>query len=829
MSGAAGVGSRITPDRFPNEPKEDHVWVNWRYERGAKVLKVPGQDYNAATDKPGSWRSYEKALEAFGESPGRYEGIGRVVLEEDPYVGVDLDHCRDRITGELKPWAAEIVRILDSYTEITPSLEGVRIWIRGHVPHGSYSTKLDSGGEPVKAGDARATNMGVEIYAGKRWFAVTGWHLEGTPQTINPRTTETTKIARRYFPDKFKPREEPRATRSPYVGGEKWDLEAWLEEYGVPVDRETSDNQGRKWKLSECPRTDRHSTDDATGAYVGQRYGDGGTLYGGIYARCSHAGCGGGDLDIWHDLRRAYEPGWEPHKTIKVNFGTRKRENSKRSDADSSDGSDGFSKQETFIQPGEFPVDALPEGCANYVKEAAESLLCPPELVGIPALCALSAVMGHSRALRIKPGWTVSGNLFAAVVDEPGSRKSPAAAFAYKPLHKLQAKLRKDYREGKKDYEKEVRQHAVDKKLAAKDNKAEPEPPAKPIMKRCIVDDITVEALAGRFEENPRGLLSAQDELTGFIRGMDQYKSGGKGNTRQTYLKIWSNQPIIVDRKGGEEPVVIPNPYVTLQGSIQPGVLDEIADGRDDGFLDRWLFAYPESRQGGYSDSYVSNAAELAYERTIEALWKKEPLEQSEDGYEPRVIQMSEEAKELFKAEANGLREEMYAPGFPEVMRGAWAKFDLHLARLALILAVARQAREEREEVSADDMRNALALLEYFKDSARKVYGQLFEANPDDVLATDLKTFLTKTGYVFSGTLSLLRESLKSRAYPKTNEGAGRALRRIAESTPGLSLSSKSDGKNRIITLELEKPSEPSKPSSGGSSYADLGADLGGV
>ncbi len=529
---------------------------------------------------------------------------------------------------------------------------------------------------------------------------------------------------------------------------------------------------------------------------------------------------------LYDELEEVF--GWKKIRLIHGGRGQNRR-GPGGSATDVSDVSDVSSKQETFIHPGEFPVDALPEECANYVREAAESLLCPPELVGLPSLCAMSAAIGHSRALRIKPGWTVSGNLYAVVVDWPGSRKSPAAAFAYKPLHKLQAELRKDYKEAKKDYEKEMRQHAVDKKLAAKDNKAEPEPPARPTMKRCIVDDITVEALAGRVEENPRGLLSAQDELTGFIRGMDQYKSGGKGNTRQTYLKIWSNQPIIVDRKGGEEPVVIPNPYVTLQGSIQPGVLDEIADGRDDGFLDRWLFAYPESRQGGYSDSYVSNAAELAYERTIKALWNKEPLEESEDGYEPRVIQMSEEAKELFKAEANGLREEMYAPGFPEVMRGAWAKFDLLLARLALILAVTRQAHEEREEVSEEDMRNALALLSYFKDSARKVYGQLFEANPDDILATDLKTFLTKAGYVFSGTLSSLRDSLKSRAYPKTNEGAGRALRRIAESTPGLSLSSKSNGKNRIITLELEKPSEPSEPSSGGSSYADLGADLGGV
>lgn len=819
MSGAPSL-KPLTPELYPDGPKQDDVWVCWLYET-TKVPKVAGERRNAASNNPATWRPYETAVKAFRDKPHLYSGIGMVIQDDGPYIGWDLDACRDPVTEVIEDWALEIVRELGTYTEVSPSGTGLKLWACGDVPHRSYAKRLSK-----DEGEKR----GIEVYAGAQWFAVTGWHLEGTPRTITRCSTPMTKLVKRHFPNKFKPKEEPRAPRSPDIGRDEFDLAVWLEKYGVPLAGETPDNQGRKWKLSECPRAERHSSADVSGAYVGQYFGDGWTLYGGLYARCSHTGCKGApEVDLWHDLRRAYEPGWEPYKTINVDFGKRRRQNSRGPGFDSFDGSDSFSKEKPFVHPGEFPVYALPPWCADYIWEAAESLLCPPELVALPVLSALSSVIGQSRALRIKPGWRVLANFFGAVVDEPGSRKSPAAAYAYAPLYKLQAELRKDFKEAKEDYEKKVRQHAVDKKLAARDDKPEPEPPAKPVMKRCIVDDITTEALAVRLEENPRGLLSAQDELTGFIRGMDQYKSGGKGNTRQTYLKMWSNQPIIVDRKGGEEPVVIPHPYVTMQGSIQPGVLGEIADGRDDGFLDRWIFAYPEPRQGGYSDSYVSDASELAYERTIKALWNKEPHEQSEDGYEPRVIQMSEEAKELFKAEANGLREEMYARGFPEVMRGAWAKFDLHLARLALILAVTRQAHEEREEVSADDMRNALSLLEYFKDSARKVYGQLFEANPDDVLAAALMTFLTNAGYVFSGTLSLLRDSLDSRAYPKTNEGAGRSLRRIAESTPGLSLSSKSNGKNRIITLELEILSEPSNRQSDGNSYADLGADTGGL
>ncbi len=812
--GAAGARPAITPELFPAGPKEEAVWLNWADE-GTKVPKVAGETRNAATDEPATWRPYERAVKALDSNPRFYSGIGMVIRDDDPYIGVDLDECRDPETKEIDAWALEIIEELHTYTEVSPSGTGVKMWACGDVPHRSYSKKLEAG-----------SKKGIEVYAGGRWFAVTGWHLEGTPRLINRRTKQLTKLVKRHFPNKFKAQEAARATRAPYVVGDEFDLEDWLAERGVPIAGETSDNQGRKWKLSECPRAERHSTHDATGAYVGQMYGDGGTLFGPIYARCSHASCGGGDIDLWHDLRRAYEPGWEPHRTISVDFEKRRRQGSGGPPADVSDVSDVFSKGEAPIRASEFPVDALPEGCANYVREAAASLLCPPELVGLPVLCALSAVIGKSRSLRIKPGWTVWANLYAAVVDEPGSRKSPAAAFAYKPLQKLQGELRKDYREGKKAYEKDMRQHAVDKKTAAKNGEPEPEPPAKTTMKRCIVDDITVEALAVRLEENPRGLLSAHDELTGFLRGMDQYKSGGKGNARQTYLKIWSNQDIIVDRKGSDDPVVVPKPYVTLQGAIQPGVLDEIADGRDDGFLDRWIIAYPQSTQGGYSDDYVSDAAELAYERAIKALWNKEPLEDSDDGFEPRVVRMSEEAKDLFKKEANRLREEMYAPGFPEVMRGAWAKLDLQLARLSLIPALARQAQDDREEVGADDMRNALALLEYFKDSARKVYGQLFEASPDDVLAADIKAFLTKTGYIYSGTISHLRESLDSRAFPKSDKAGGRALRRIAKSAPGLGLASRADGKNRLVMLQLQKTSETSE---GGNPYADLGADTGGV
>ena len=589
---------------------------------------------------------------------------------------------------------------------------------------------------------------------------------------------------------------KPEEPRRFYVhsGGreyEEFDLEGWITRHNVPVKREGPwARGGYKWILEEC--LNGHA--DNSGYILRMPSGA-------IVARCHHNSC---DYE-WRDFRKHYEPDA---------YESRER-NGRGSRADSSDRTDSSSKERYSVKTPPFPTDALPPGCARYVKEAAASLRCAPELVGVPILAALSGVMGHTAVIRIKAGWTVSGSIYAAVVDSPGSRKSPAAALAYKPLEKLQATLRNAHKQEMEIFNKDMREHVVKKKRATKEDLPEPEPPVAPKMRRCIVDDITVEALATRLEQNPRGVLSAHDELTGFLKGLDQYKSGGKGNARQSYLKMWSNNAIYVDRKGSDEPVIVPRPYVTLQGAIQPSVLGEIGAGRDDGFLDRFVFGYPEPHRGGYSEDTISGQAELAYYNVIGSLWDKQPAGEEDDEIRPRVVRMATEAKSLFVEAANNLAREMYASGFPEVLRGPWSKFDTHLARLALIIAVTRSAEEgaENERATGDDMRNALRLLDYFKATTRKVYGQLFEANPDDVLASDLVTLLTQSQYVFSGTISQLMEALESTALPDTPEALGKAIRRIVKSSPDLSLESKSTGKERIITITLEKPSEPSEPS----------------
>jgi hypothetical protein len=112
-----------------------------------------------------------------------------VLTQANPFVGVDLDHCRDPETGAIEKWAREIIAFLWSYTEVTPSGTGFRIFLRATLPP-----------EGRKHGR-------VELYDDRRFLTVTGWHVPGAPETIQHRQEETRELHAHYFPPT-----EPRTT-----------------------------------------------------------------------------------------------------------------------------------------------------------------------------------------------------------------------------------------------------------------------------------------------------------------------------------------------------------------------------------------------------------------------------------------------------------------------------------------------------------------------------------------------------------------------------------------------------------------------------------------
>ena len=317
-----------------------------------------------------------------------------------------------------------------------------------------------------------------------------------------------------------------------------------------------------------------------------------------------------------------------------------------------------------------FPVEALPAPCKRLVEEAAASIVCPPEFIAVPLLVTLGAAIGTSRVVRLKGGWTESAAVYAAIVALPGKKKTPALKVATEAARAKQGDLRQEYREAKEEHEAEARQWEADKKAAAKEGEPAPEQPQKPTMKRTVVDDTTVEALAAVLEGNPRGVLVTKDELSGWVRSMDQYKAGGKGTDRQFYLSAWSNSPVTVDRKNLEEPLFLLKPFVGVVGSIQPGVLSELTANRHglegDGLLDRFVFAYPEPMPSRWSDEEISFAAVLGVRTLYDALLSKLELDYQENGDpEPRAVDLSDEARRGSARRPTRCRRRPSSPGFP--------------------------------------------------------------------------------------------------------------------------------------------------------------------
>jgi putative DNA primase/helicase len=459
--------------------------------------------------------------------------------------------------------------------------------------------------------------------------------------------------------------------------------------------------------------------------------------------------------------------------------------------------------------PPPFPVGAMPGGCRALIKEAAAAIGCPPEFVGLPMLAVLGSAIGNSRVLRLKRGWEEGAAIFAAVIADPGEKKTPALKVALEPAKRAQAAMKDAYHRAEDEHKREKREYEVDKRDAAKNGLAAPPPPQEPTMDRTLVEDTTVERLAGIESENPRGVVAIRDELSGWARAMDQYKQGGRGADRQFWLSAWSNSYVSVDRKSQPHPLIVSRPFVSLFGAIQPDVLPELGEGRGDGLLDRFLFAYPDVEPSGWTDDEISENAEQAYASLYNRLRELHMPEDELGAPVPERIHFSPDAKEALIEAINTHRAEMYAPGFPSRLKGPWSKLEAYFARLILILATARAAESgAAERVTMPDVLAAASLLDYFKGHAKRVYVGLHGHDGDELLAADLVHFLGKHGSYYKDEPRTLFEELSSQYKPPRPDELTKKLKAISAKHKVLTFSQGNfwkDGQSRrFVELFLE-------------------------
>jgi hypothetical protein len=181
---------------IPAELIELPQWVVWKHaERNGKPTKIPFQadGIEAKSNDSTTWTTFENAVDA----SNRYEGVGFMFSESDDFCGIDLDGCRDPETGVVAEWAANWINSFNSYTEVSPSRTGVKIFVRGRNPRGNgKNRKID-----VPA-VTELKEPGVEVYDKLRYFAVTGNILDDyTLTTCEARQEIINEFCDAYFPE----------------------------------------------------------------------------------------------------------------------------------------------------------------------------------------------------------------------------------------------------------------------------------------------------------------------------------------------------------------------------------------------------------------------------------------------------------------------------------------------------------------------------------------------------------------------------------------------------------------------------------------------------
>ena len=174
---------------FELRPKQD------RPGEFAKIPINPRTGKGAMANNPATWGTFEEAktyaerngLFEIGENGKQRGGVGFEFA--NGYAGIDLDHVI-LPDGTLKPFAREIVGLMNSYTEYSPSGTGLHILFKIDGTPDEWKSFL-GGKLGAKVGD-------VEFYTGVHYFTVTG-KLYGEVKPLENRSEQAREVYRKYL------------------------------------------------------------------------------------------------------------------------------------------------------------------------------------------------------------------------------------------------------------------------------------------------------------------------------------------------------------------------------------------------------------------------------------------------------------------------------------------------------------------------------------------------------------------------------------------------------------------------------------------------------
>ena len=391
--------------------------------------------------------------------------------------------------------------------------------------------------------------------------------------------------------------------------------------------------------------------------------------------------------------------------------------------------------------PPPFPLTSLPTWAQEHAQAAAEQVQVPVDLTAMLVIGSLAAAATGRATVQVSPNWAEPVNLYLVTAMRSGSGKSAAEKLCCGWLRTWQAER---LAERLDEYELARRMAKVAEKRAAEVEKSmivgtktssdlrealvelQAARDAVPALPRLLADDATPEAVANLLAAHGERLAIMSTEADLFdmvLKG----KPGQRANLN-VYLKAWSGDQMIRDRKGGSETgpesTTLERPLMTISVTVQPSVLrrlfadDEMASR---GFSARFMFSLPEDLIGRRDQGRRFDGDQLAgratYETTATALadtwasWKH-----------PAPIHLEHDAAQALRTFLVELEPHL-AVGARHERLGEWVnKLHGSIARYAGLLHLAEH-HGPSTPIDLVTMTRAIDLGRYWLDTAAIVMG----------------------------------------------------------------------------------------------------------
>lgn len=387
------------------------------------------------------------------------------------------------------------------------------------------------------------------------------------------------------------------------------------------------------------------------------------------------------------------------------------------------------------IRPS-FPLDTLPEACAELADNIATSLPVPPDYAACAILGAASCALVGRVKVEIKLRYQEPAQLYLGMVGGSGTKKSPVMSLIGDPLEEW-----------------------------LNDHRGQDMPDMETTGAEVNTTDSTPEALVVDMNAHQgRGIVwSDEGSMMNIMSGATYGKVGSATNI-DVFLKAYDGKPVYVRRRSEGGSVSIKSANLAMTVGLQPNVVKDFTRntsmvGR--GLAQRFLFFVPEP----LGRCVISELPELNGDlldawrdriTTLAAAFREQPI----------VLPMTDTAREAFNRYAQMIEDRRYEDlGGCEALSSWSSKCLGQVARISGLLTLLEDPKAT--EVGSKAVDAAIRMMdEYFIHHMEYVFcGERKLPVEAEKLLEAMKSILSKGGeYVLE---SSAREAVRKQAWMK--------------------------------------------------------------